>query len=129
MSPEVLKGLKITLLVQLLIFVVFGIFFTFFIELYVELFSWPDLDRTAGRFIGVIFLSFAFVLFLVYRESDFEKIELIIILDILIMILGAIVQLVGVFLDLTGWAGWFNFALQIAFFVGLLYFYISQVRK
>ena len=76
----------------------------------------------------MIFLSFAFVLFLVYRESDFEKIELIIVLDILIMILGAIVQLIGVFLDFTGWAGWFNFALQMGFFVGLLFFYIQQVR-
>ncbi|MFX1310260.1 MAG: hypothetical protein ACFE8C_11220 [Promethearchaeota archaeon] len=129
MSLEVSKGLKITLLVQLLIFVIFGIFFTFFIDFYKDLFSWPVLDRTAGRFIGVIFLSFAFVLFLVYRESDFEKIEFVIVLDILIMILGAIVQLIGVFLDGTGWAGWFNFALQLAFFVGLLYFYIAQVRK
>ena len=57
MSPEILKGLKITLLVQLFIFVIFGIFFTFFIEYYVQLFAWPDLDPTAGRFIGVIFLS------------------------------------------------------------------------
>ena len=129
MSPEVLKSLKITLLVQLLIFVVFGFFYTFLVDYVQFIGGWPNLDHTASRFIGVIFLSFAFVLFLVYRESDFEKIELIIILDILIMILGAIVQLVGVFLDLTGWAGWFNFALQIAFFVGLLYFYISQVRK
>ncbi|UCC20785.1 MAG: hypothetical protein JSV62_05760 [Promethearchaeota archaeon] len=128
MSSEILKGLKYTLLAQLLIFVIFGIFFTFFIDFYVQLFNWPNLDPTAGRFIGVIFLSFAFVLFLVYRESDFEKIELIIILDVLIMILGAIVQLVGVFLDGTDWAGWFNFALQISFFVGLLYFYILQVR-
>ena len=129
MSPEVLKGLKITLLIQLAIFVIFGIFFTFFIYDYVILFSWPDLDPTAGRFIGVIFLSFAFVLFLVYRESDFEKIEFVIILDLLIMILGAIVQLMGFFLDGTGWAGWFNFALQIGFFVALLFFYIQQVRR
>ncbi|MFX1417362.1 MAG: hypothetical protein ACFE9N_00430 [Promethearchaeota archaeon] len=129
MSPEIIKGLKYTLLAQLVIFVIFGIFFTFFIDFYVQLFSWPNLDPTAGRFIGVIFLSFAFVLFLVYRESDFDKIELVIILDILIMILGAIVQLIGAFLDGTGWAGWFNFALQIAFFVGLLYFYILQVRQ
>lgn len=129
MSPEVLKGLKITLLAQLVIFIIFGIFFTFFVEYYVLFFNWPNLDPTAGRFIGVIFLSFAFVLFLVYRESDFEKIEFVIVLDILIMILGAIVQLIGVFLDETGWAGWFNFTLQLAFFVGLLYFYIAQVRK
>ncbi len=129
MSPEVLKGLKITLLAQLVIFIIFGIFFTFFIEYYVQFFNWPNLDPTAGRFIGVIFLSFAFVIFLVYRESDFEKIEFVIILDILIMILGAIVQLIGVFLDQTEWAGWFNFALQIGFFVALLYFYIQQVRR
>ena len=129
MSPEILKGLKITLLVQLNIFVVFGIFFTFLVDIYVDLFAWPALDRTAGRFIGIIFLSFAFVEFLAYRESDWEKIENFIILDILVCILGAIVQLVGVFTELTGWAGWFNFALLIVFFVGLLFFYIQQQKQ
>jgi len=129
MSPEVLKGLKITLLVQLLIFVVFGFFYTFLVDYVLFIGGWPSLDNTASRFIGVIFLSFAFVLFLVYRESDFDKIEFVIILDLLIMILGAIVHLIGFFLDATGWTGWFNFALQIGFFVALLFFYIQQVRK
>ncbi len=129
MSPEILKSLKITLLIQLIIFVVFGIFFTFFIDSYVQLFQWPAIDRTAGRFIGVMFLSFAFIEFLVYRESDWEKVEYFIILDILVCILGAIVQLLGIFMEDTGFAGWFNFTLLIAFFVGLLYFYIQQQKQ
>jgi hypothetical protein len=129
MSPEIVKWLKLTLLVQLVIFVVFGILFTFFIDVYVALFSWPDLDRTAGRFIGVIFLSFAFVEFLVYREQDWGRIEYFVILDIFICILGAIVQLVGIFTEATGWAGGFNFGLLITFFVLILYFYIMQQRQ
>ncbi len=129
MSPEILKGLKITLLVELAVFVLFGIFFTFFIEQYQVLFNWPNLDPTAGRFIGVIFLSFAFVTFLVYREKEWEKIEYFIILNILIQILGAIVQILGIFLDGTGWAGGLNFALQILFFLALLYFYIQQQKQ
>lgn len=129
MCPEILKGLKITLLVELAVFVLFGIMFTFFIEYYVEWFSWPNLDPTAGRFIGVIFLSFAFVTFLVYREKEWEKIEYFIILDILMLILGAFVQLVGFFLDGTGWAGIFNFALEIVLFLAFLYFYILQQRR
>ena len=76
MSPEVLKGLKFTLLIQLLIFVVFGFFYTFLVDYVLFIGGWPSLDHTASRFIGVIFLSFAFVLFLVYRESDFDKIDL-----------------------------------------------------
>ncbi|MFW9971625.1 MAG: hypothetical protein ACFFDF_15625 [Candidatus Odinarchaeota archaeon] len=129
MSPEILKGLKITLLVELVIFVFFGIMFTFFVDYYVVWFSWPNLDPTAGRFIGVIFLSFAFVTFLVYREKDWEKIDYFIILNVLILILGAIVQLVGVFIDGTGWAGWLNFAIEIVLFLAFLYFYILQQRQ
>jgi hypothetical protein len=129
MSQEILKSLKIVLLVEAVLFVVFGIFFTFFIEAYVELFMWPDLDPTAGRFIGVIFLSFAFVSVLVWREKEWERIELLVILNILITILGAITQIIGVFLDETGWAGWLNFAIMLAFFLLLLFYYILQIKK
>ncbi|MFW9949287.1 MAG: hypothetical protein ACFFKA_04070 [Candidatus Thorarchaeota archaeon] len=129
MSSEILKSLKIILLVQAAIFVLFGIFFTFFIEAYVLLFSWPHLDPTAGRFIGVIFISFAFVAVLVWREKEWARIELLVILDILMCILGAIIMIFGVFLDNTGWAGWFNFALMLAFFLLLLFSYISQIKK
>jgi hypothetical protein len=129
MSPEILKGLKITLLVELAVFVLFGIFFTFFIDIYVAWFMWPDYDPTAGRFIGVIFLSFAFVTFLIYRENDWDKIEYFMILNILIQILGAIVQIIGIFLHGTGWAGGLNFAMQIVFFLLLLYFYIQQQKQ
>jgi hypothetical protein len=129
MSTEILRSLKITLLVELIIFVFFGIMFTFFIEYYVTWFSWPNLDPTAGRFIGVIFLSFAFVTFLVYREKDWEKIEYFIILDLLILILGTIVQLVGIFLDGTGWAGWLNVAIELILFLAFLYLYVLQQRE
>jgi hypothetical protein len=129
MSPEILKELKYTFLVQLVVFLIFGIFFTFFIEAYVALFNWPNLDPTAGRYIGIIFLSLAFVEFLAFRESDWEKVELFVILDLLFCILGAIVQMVGVFVDGTGFAGWFNFVIQIVFFVAFLYFYTQQQRK
>lgn len=129
MSPAILKELKYLFLVQLFVFLIFGVFFTFFVEQYTELFSWPDLDPTAGRFIGVIFLSFAFVEFLVYRESEWDNVEMFVILDLLICISGAIIQLIGTFVDETGWAGWLNFAILIVFFVLLLYFYIQQQKQ
>ena len=128
MSQEILKSLKIVLLIEAVLFVVFGIFFTFFIEAYVKVFMWPDLDPTAGRFIGVIFLSFAFVGVLIWREKEWERIELLVILNILITILGAIIQIIGIFLDETGWAGWLNFAIMLTFFVLLLFYYILQIK-
>ena len=129
MSQEILKSLKIVLLVEAALFVVFGILFTFFVEEYVDLFDWPDLDPTAGRFIGVIFLSFAFIAVIVWREKEWERIELIVVLNILMVILGAIVMLIGVFVDETGWAGWLNFALMLTFFILLLFYYILQIKK
>ena len=129
MSPEILKELKYTFLIQLVVFLIFGILFTFFIEQYVALFNWPDLDPTAGRFIGVLFLSFAFVEFLAFRESNWEKVELFVILDLLFCILGAFVQMVGVFVDGTGFAGWFNFTMLVIFFVAFLYFYTQQQKQ
>ncbi|MFW9896005.1 MAG: hypothetical protein ACFFD7_09410 [Candidatus Thorarchaeota archaeon] len=129
MSPEIMKELKYTFLAQLIVYLVFGIFFTFFVQQYVDLFSWPNYDPTAGRFIGVMFLSFAFVEFLAFRETDWEKVEMFVLLNMLISILGAIVQMVGVFVDGTGFAGWFNFAILIIFFVAFLYFYTQQQRQ
>ncbi|MFX1456028.1 MAG: hypothetical protein ACFFDB_11705 [Promethearchaeota archaeon] len=129
MSPEIMKELKYTFLAQLIVYLVFGIFFTFFVQQYVDLFSWPNYDPTAGRFIGVMFLSFAFVEFLAFRETDWEKVEMFVLLNMLISILGAIIQMVGVFVDGTGFAGWFNFAILIIFFVAFLYFYTQQQRQ
>jgi hypothetical protein len=129
MSQEILKSLKIVLLVEAVLFVVFGIFFTFFIDAYVELFDWPEKDPTAGRFIGVIFLSFAFISVIVWREKEWERIELLVILNILIVILGAIIQIIGVFLDETGWAGWLNFAIMLTFFILLMFYYILQIKQ
>lgn len=129
MSPEILKTLKITVLIQFVMFLLFGILLTFFVDFFVGLFNWPGWDLTAGRYIGIIYLCFAFVSFLVYREDEWEKIELVIVLDILICVLGAIIHLLGVFLDGTGWAGWLFFAIHLAFFVAFLYFYIQQVKR
>ena len=129
MSPDILKELKYTFLVQLIIFLIFGVFFTFFIEQYVAIFSWPNYDPTAGRYIGIIFLSLAFIEFLAFRETDWEKVELFVIFDMLFCILGAFVQMVGVFVDGTGFAGWFNFTIQIIFFVAFLYFYTQQQKQ
>ena len=129
MSPAILKELKYTFLVQLVIFLIFGIIFTFFIEQYVEWFNWPNLDPTAGRYIGVIFLSFAFVEFLAYRETEWEQVEMFVVLDLLFCILGAMIQLIGTFVDETGWAGWFNFTIQIIFFLAFLYLYIQQQKE
>jgi hypothetical protein len=129
MSPAILKELKYLFLVQLFVFLIFGIFFTFFVEQYVDLFDWPNIDPTAGRFIGVIFLSFAFAEFLAYRESEWDNVELFVILDLLLCISGAIIQLIGTFVDETGLAGWFNFAIMMIFFVLFLYFYIQQQKQ
>ena len=129
MSPSILKKLKYLFLVQLAVFLIFGVIFTFFIHQYVDWFSWPDLDPTAGRFIGVIFLSFAFAEFLAYRESEWDNVDLFVILDILFCISGAMIQLIGTFVDETGWAGWFNFAIMLIFFVLFLYFYIQQQKQ
>ncbi|MFX0021333.1 MAG: hypothetical protein ACFE9S_03340 [Candidatus Hermodarchaeota archaeon] len=126
---EILRALKIVLLVELAVFVLFGIFFTFLVDIYIAWFNWPSGDPTSIRFVGVIYLSLAFVTFLVYREKEWRRIEYFIILNILIQILGAIVQIIGVFLDGTGWAGGLNFGIQIVFFLALLYFYIQQYRQ
>ncbi|MFX0032510.1 MAG: hypothetical protein ACFE8E_11755 [Candidatus Hodarchaeota archaeon] len=129
MPTEVLKGLKIVLILQLVTWLVFGIFFTFFVQTFADWIDWPIVDPTAGRYIGVIFLSLAFISFIAFREKDWEKIELFIILDVILCITGGIIQLLGVFLDNTGWAGWLFFAIQMVFFVLVLYFYIQQQKK
>ncbi|MFW9771640.1 MAG: hypothetical protein ACFFFB_04220 [Candidatus Heimdallarchaeota archaeon] len=129
MPTQILKGLKIILLLELAVWVVFGVFFTFFIHTFADWIDWPVTDPTAGRYIGVIFLSFAFITFIAYREKDWERIELFIILDVIICISGGIIQLLGIFLDGTGWAGWLFFAIQMVFFVLVLYFYIQQQKQ
>lgn len=125
MATEILKGLKIIFLLQFVVMIIFGIFFFFFIEAYVVLFSWPYLDPIAGHYIGAFFFGVAALAILAYRETEWDRIEIIVIFHIVWILLGLIAQIWGLVTDFT-FAGTFNSILHIFFLAAFTYFYLQQ---
>lgn len=125
MATEILKGLKIIFLLQFITMTFFGIFFFFFIEAYVVLFSWPYLDPIAGHYIGAFSLGIAVLAILAYRETEWDRIELLVIFHIVWILLGLIAMIWGLVTDFT-FAGTFNSILLVFFLVAFTYFYLQQ---
>ncbi|MBA7507505.1 hypothetical protein ES706_06224 [subsurface metagenome] len=127
MATEILKGLKIIFLIQFVVMIIFGIFFFFFIEAYVVLFSWPYLDPIAGHYIGAFCFGIAVIALFAYRETEWEKIEILVLFHIVWILLGLIALIWGLVTDFT-FVGTFNSILHVFFLVAFTYFYLQQKK-
>ncbi len=125
MATEILKGLKIIFLLQFIVMTIFGIFFFFFIEAWVTLFSWPYLDPIAGHYTGAFSFGIAVSAILAYRETEWEKIEILVIFHIVWILLGLIAQIWGLITDFT-FVGTFISILHVFFLAAFIYFYLQQ---
>ena len=125
---EITKELKYVILAHGIVVLIFGILFFFAIETYVDVFQWPYLDPIAGHYIGAFLLATGVINFLIFfKETEWDRIEIYVLLQILFLLLGMIAQIWGSVTDFT-FAGIFNTVIHAIFFVALTYFYI-QMRK
>jgi len=124
---EILKGLKYTFLVEALVLLLFGIFFVFFIDTYVVLFEWPYLDPIAGHYIGAFVLGVAVCDLLAFRETNWEKIELFVILHMIWLLIASVIFIWGLITDYT-WSVLFNAFLQWIFLIAFVFFYFKHKK-
>jgi len=90
MSKEISKLLKIVIFLDGLGCFIVGIGFLFFTEALMSFIEWPFSDFIFGQIIGITFLTYGIMNFLASRESEWDKVEIVLISDTIFDFLGAI---------------------------------------
>lgn len=124
-EKEVSKVLKITFLVHFVVAVILGFFYLFLPDEFVAWFSWPYSDPVAIRLLGAAFLGLGISSALGSRESDWEKVKIVVVMEIVWLAVAFVVMLLSVIIAGTGLGGLLFVFISVAF-LGLFIFSYFQ---
>lgn len=108
MEKQVSSVLKTTFLVHFFVALVFGLIYLLIPDVFGRLINWPIQEPAMYRIIGAAILGYGAGSWLAYRETVWEKVKIVVQMEIIWTILGTIVMVWGMFLaDLPAF-GWVN---------------------
>jgi hypothetical protein len=120
---QISQGLKMTFLVHFVIGLIFGLIDLLIPEQWGNLTNWPVQDPVIYRLVGSAILAFAASSIMAYRETDWEKVILIVRTEIVWTALATLVFLVSlVFWDAPAIA-WLYALLMAGFCAAFSVFY------
>jgi hypothetical protein len=120
---QISQGLKMTFLVHFVIGLIFGLIDLLIPEQWGNLTNWPVQDPTMYRLVGAAILAFAASSILAYRETDWERVIIIVRTEIIWTGLATLVFLVSlVFWDASAIA-WLYALLMAGFCAAFSVFY------
>jgi uncharacterized protein YjeT (DUF2065 family) len=123
MEKQISRGLKTTFLVHFILAVIYGLVLLIFPQ------AW---GRSAGiaidptdpyRLVGAALLTLAVGSWPAYRETEWEKVKILIQMEIFWTILAALVILWGIIFFGLARLEWMNFAFLTAFAIAFSFFY------
>ncbi|MFX0001772.1 MAG: hypothetical protein ACFE88_16800 [Candidatus Hermodarchaeota archaeon] len=140
MVKEISKGLKWTFLIYFVVSLIFGVLLFFLVEKYLEwfgivLFYSPIVEIFPNLFYGGLFggalLAFAIASFFAWREIEWEKVKIVMIMNIVWNMLGAFI-----FFWVTFLKGWpvhpmtlMHLILFFGFLATFIFFYIQHEKE
>ena len=120
---EISQGLKITLLVHFVTGLFFGLINLLIPELWGDLTNWPVQDPNTYRLLGAAILAFAASSILAYRETDWERVIIIVRTEIVWTGLATLVFLVAVIFGGAPAIAWLYALLMAGFCAAFSVFY------
>lgn len=126
MGEEISKGLEITLIIHFILGIILGFIFLFIPDVYCKLVGFSITDKGTFRIIGAASLALGYGSFLAYRSRDWEKVKLLVQLDLVWLISATGAMLFWIFFEKGPIAGWFIIAMFAAFLVVFTYFYFKE---
>ncbi|MFX1502975.1 MAG: hypothetical protein ACFFDH_18590 [Promethearchaeota archaeon] len=131
MKEDISKLLKLTFLIHFFVAIIFGLVFTFILELYVDITGWIYYDPVTGRVLGAVFIGLAAASLLSWRESKWQKVKIVVQMEIVWLFIGTAVQIIAVFMFPNygnPFVIWIQIGILIFFFVAFAWFYYDQER-
>jgi hypothetical protein len=123
MEKQIVSGLKTTFLVHFIVAVIFGLIYLLIPEVWGNMINWPVKDPPVYRLLGAALLGFAVSSWFAYKETAWEKVKIVVQMEIAWTILGTLVMLWGLLFAGLPVFGWLNAVLLAAFAVAFAYFY------
>jgi thiamine transporter ThiT len=120
---KVSQGLRITFLVHFVVGLIFGLVFLFIPKTYGDLVNWPVQDLMIYRVLGAAMLGFAASSILAYRETNWEKVIIVVRMEIVWTALGTLALLWTLIAGDAPGIAWLNAAILAAFAIAFGLFY------
>jgi hypothetical protein len=123
MDEQIPYGLKITFLVHFVVAVVFGAGFLLIPEMLTGMLGARALEPSTFRLVGAAMLAFAASSWLAYRQPVWEKVKIVVQIEIVWTVLGVLATLYGLIFEGLPAADWMNVVILGAFAVAFIFFY------
>jgi hypothetical protein len=123
MEKQIHSGLKITFLVHFVVGLVFGLMYLFFPKGWGNLVNWPVQEPFIYQVVGAAILGYATSSILAYRETNWEKVIIVVRMEIVWTVLGTLAMLWGVIFGGAPAIGWLNAIILGGFAVAFSIFY------
>jgi len=123
MERQLSSGLKMTFLIHFIVGVIFGLIYLLAPEALGRLVGWPVQEVPPYRLIGAAMLGFAASSWLSYKATNWETVKIVVQMEIVWTILGALVMLWGLLFAALPAFGWVNFVILAAFAAAFAAFY------
>ena len=123
MEKKIKPGLKYTFLAHFIVGLIFGLVYLLIPQTYETMFRWPVPDPLVYRLLGAALLGFATSSILAYRETAWEKVIIVVRMEIVWLALAVLVMLYGMLIVGMPGIGWLNTVLLAAFLVAFSLFY------
>ena len=123
MDEQIPYGLKITFLVHFVVAVVFGAGFLLIPEMLTGMLGARTMEPSTFRLVGAAMLAFAASSWLAYRQPVWEKVKIVVQIEIIWTLLGVLATLYGLIFEGLPAADWMNVVILGAFAVAFIFFY------
>ncbi len=123
MEKQISSGLKTTFLVHFIVALIFGLTYLLIPEVWGNLINWPVKEPPVYRLLGAALLGFGVSSWFAYKETAWEKVKIVVQMEIAWTILGTLVMLWGLLFAGLPVMGWVNAVILAAFAVAFVYFY------
>jgi hypothetical protein len=122
MEKQISAGLKTTFLIHIVVGTIFGLIYLLIPDVWGNLVGWPVQDQTANRLLGAAILGYTASSWWAYRETLWERVKIVVQMEIVWMVLATLVLLLGMFTLGLPTIGWLNVVLMGGFAVAFIVF-------
>ncbi|MFX1448815.1 MAG: hypothetical protein ACFFCG_11885 [Promethearchaeota archaeon] len=134
MATKISKGLKWTFFVHSILTLFFGLVFTMLVNFYLEIIGWPYFDPIMLQLFGFTSYAFSLSSFIAWKETEWEKVKTIVIMEIAWFMGGVHVMFWWLYAYLKTpfpfpLMGWVYLIIFSAFLITFIVFYIQHEKK
>lgn len=126
MEKRISTGLKTTFLVHLIVGGIFGLIYLLIPDVWGDFVGWPIQDPTVYRLLGAAILGYAASSWWAYQAGVWEKVKIVVQMEIVWTLLATLVMLWGLFFAGAPLFGWVTVVIMGGFAIAYIVFYLRE---